>query len=100
MGGAALYLTHSPDIFPQLTSGAVLFAGHTHCGQVAIPFLREFYIPSRFGDRYRCGRYEEEGKTLVVSGGIATSVIPLRLFAPPEWSLITIVPAPREHLPT
>ncbi|MEO6359165.1 MAG: metallophosphoesterase, partial [Sphingomicrobium sp.] len=92
LGGPLLLLTHSPDIFPELPAGSVLLAGHTHCGQVTVPFVGAPYVPSRFGNRYRCGRYDESGKTLIVSSGIGTSVIPLRFGAMPDWWLLTLVP--------
>jgi predicted MPP superfamily phosphohydrolase len=95
IGGAPIFVSHSPDLFPSLPSGAFLMAGHTHCGQIAVPLIERWYIPSRFGERYRCGRYQEQGRVMIVSGGISTSVVPLRLFAPPEWWLITFTPPGR-----
>ena len=89
--GAPLMLSHGPDVFPFLPAGAVLLVGHTHCGQVALPFYGAITVPSDYGTRYACGRYEEGGKTMIVSGGVGTSVIP---FASPlrptgGWSPIT-----------
>jgi predicted MPP superfamily phosphohydrolase len=89
-GGAPLLLSHGPDIFPTLPAGSVLLVGHTHCGQVALPFYGAINVPSDYGTRYACGRYEEKGKTMIVSGGVGTSVIPFRLAAPPDWWLITL----------
>jgi predicted MPP superfamily phosphohydrolase len=89
-GGAPLLLSHGPDIFPSLPAGSVLLVGHTHCGQVALPFYGAITVPSDYGTRYACGRYDERGKTMIVSGGVGTSVIPFRLAAPPDWWLITI----------
>ena len=92
IGGAPLLFSHGPDIFPFLPASAVLLVGHTHCGQVALPFYGAITVPSDYGTRYACGRYEEGGKTMIVSGGVGTSVIPFRLAAPPDWWLITIKP--------
>jgi predicted MPP superfamily phosphohydrolase len=90
LGGAPLLLSHGPDVFPELPAGAVLLVGHTHCGQVALPLFGAITVPSRYGTRYACGRYEEGGKTMIVSGGVGTSVIPLRFAAPPDWWLVTL----------
>jgi predicted MPP superfamily phosphohydrolase len=89
-GGPALLLSHGPDVFPRLPTGTILLTGHTHCGQVALPFYGAVTVPSDYGTRYACGRYDEGGKTMIVSGGVGTSVIPLRLAAPPDWWLVTV----------
>ena len=94
LGGAPLFLSHSPDILPALPEGALLLAGHTHCGQIALPWIGALWVPSRFGDRYRCGLHAEAGKILIVSAGIGTSTVPLRLFAPPDFWLVTVSAAP------
>lgn len=90
LGGAPLLFSHGPDVFPFLPAGAVILVGHTHCGQVALPFYGAITVPSDYGTRYACGRYDEGGKTMIVSGGVGTSVIPLRLAAPPDWWLVTV----------
>jgi predicted MPP superfamily phosphohydrolase len=95
--GAPLLLTHSPDVFPDLLAGApLLLAGHNHCGQGVLPFYGPVTIPSRYGKRYMCGLYREYGKTMVVTGGVGTSVVPLRLLARSDWWLITLEPPGRK----
>lgn len=89
--GAPLLLTHSPDIAPALSSDApVLLAGHTHCGQIVLPLIGALWIPSRYGSRYRCGIIREGDRTMVVGAGLGTSLLPLRLGAPPEVWLLTL----------
>lgn len=96
LGGAPLILTHSPDVFPDLLPGAPLtLAAHNHCGQGVLPFYGPVTIPSRYGKRYMCGLYREHGKTMVVSGGVGTSSVPLRLLARSDWWLVTLEPARR-----
>jgi len=92
--GLPILIAHSPDVFPfeQLPIPLTL-AGHTHCGQIALPWFGAIFVPSHFGRRYACGLYSENGRTLVVSGGVGTSQIPLRLFAPPDMWLIEIGPS-------
>lgn len=90
IGGAPLLVSHGPDVFPFLPRGAVLLVGHTHCGQVALPFYGAITVPSDYGTRYACGLYEEDGKTMIVSGGVGTSVIPFRFAAPPDWWMVTV----------
>ena len=91
LGGAPLILSHGPDIFPALPDQPSLtLVGHTHCGQVALPLLGIVYVPSRLGKRFACGVYREGDKTMIVSGGVGTSGLPIRMLAPPDIWLVTI----------
>ncbi|MEL6486761.1 MAG: metallophosphoesterase [Pseudomonadota bacterium] len=73
--GPRVILTHSPDIFPDLPNDIVLMmAGHTHCGQIAYPWGGSPAKMSRYGDAFACGVVEEDGKTLVTSAGLGTSI--------------------------
>ena len=91
-------LSHSPDPFPALHGDVTLMlAGHTHCGQIQLPFLGALFTESRYGRRYACGRMEEYGHTLIVSAGLGTSIVPLRLGARPDLWLITLGPEQRRR---
>lgn len=90
-GMKALCFTHSPDLFPDLPQTCALtIAGHTHGGQVALPFIGRPIVPSRYGQRYAQGLVREGGKTLFVSSGIGTTHLPVRLGVTPEISLLKI----------
>lgn len=91
--GPTLAFTHSPDIVPQLPArfGLVL-AGHTHCGQIMLPFVGAITSASRYGGRYRCGIVREGGRITVVTAGLGASVLPLRYGVPPDWFMITLGP--------
>ncbi|MEE4289326.1 MAG: metallophosphoesterase [Erythrobacter sp.] len=92
--GPRVILTHSPDIFPDLPASITLvMAGHTHCGQIAYPWGGSPAQMSRYGNDFACGVVEDDGKTLVTSSGLGTSILPLRLFTHPEIWLIEIRPA-------
>lgn len=93
LSGPKLLLSHSPDPFADLKPEIVLMlAGHTHCGQVAPPLIGPLSTMSRYGRRYACGVVREGGKTLVVTAGLGTSGIPLRLGAVPDLWLVEIGP--------
>lgn len=95
VGGAPVLLTHGPDPFPRLPNRPLLvLAGHTHCGQVAFPGLGIVYVPSEYGTRYACGVHRDGEKAMVVSAGLGTSGLPVRMLAPPDVWLITVAPAP------
>lgn len=85
-------LNHSPDIFPELPGHISLtLCGHTHGGQVNVPWLRNKVIPSRYGDQYLVGHIVEDGKHLFVTKGIGTSGLPARFLAMPEIAVLTIM---------
>jgi predicted MPP superfamily phosphohydrolase len=93
-GGPVLLLAHTPDVFPEVPSDVGLtLAGHTHGGQVDLPFLGRLIVPSRFGDRFAYGLIEEAGRRLYVTSGIGTAIIPVRFRVPPEIAVITLKPA-------
>jgi predicted MPP superfamily phosphohydrolase len=91
ISGARLILSHSPDPFPDLPSEVpIMVAGHTHCGQVSLPFYGAVQTFSRHGKRYECGIYREGGKTLVITAGLGTSGVPLRIGAVPDMWLLEL----------
>lgn len=90
----AIVLTHSPDVFPDIPRDVSLtLSGHTHGGQVYVPFVGRPVVPSRYGQRYARGLIEEDGKTLFVSSGIGTSIWPVRFLTPPEIVVLTLQPS-------
>lgn len=85
-----LVISHSPDPFVNMPGGpALMLAAHGHCGQVTIPFVGRPIVPL-VNDRYACGLVEENGRRMYVTGGIGTSMIPVRFLNPPEIVLITL----------
>jgi len=90
--GGRMIFGHSPDSFPELPrTVSLMLAGHTHCGQIAYPWGGAPAHLSDYGDRYGCGRVDEDGKTIIVGAGLGTSLIPVRLFTRPEIWLIEVV---------
>jgi len=86
-----ILLTHNPDIFPDVPPRVSLtLAGHTHGGQVNLPLVGRPVVPSKFGQRYAMGHVVEQGRHLFVSGGIGTSIVPVRFRVPPEIIVLTL----------
>jgi uncharacterized protein len=80
-----LLMVHEPDIFPRVPERVALtLAGHTHGGQIRVPFLWQHFVPSKYGARFAYGHIVEDERHLIVSGGLGTSIIPARLGVPPE----------------
>ena len=81
----AILLVHEPDIFTQVPGRVALtLAGHTHGGQIRVPLVWPSFVPSMYGARFAYGHVAEQGRHMVVSGGLGTSWIPARLGVPPE----------------
>lgn len=84
-------LVHEPDIFVEVPERVSLtIAGHTHGGQIRLPFVPPVWAPSAYGARFAYGHIVEWGRHLIVSGGIGCSQVPLRLGVPPEILHITL----------
>lgn len=96
---AVLLLSHNPDTFVRVPDRVALtLSGHTHAGQVALPYVRARYIPSRFGERFAAGHLVERGRHLFVSAGVGTSRLPIRFLAPPEIVVLRIEPGRRREI--
>ena len=99
--GARILLSHSPDPFPRLPRDVTLMlAGHTHCGQVRLPLIGAVKTMSAYGQRYACGLIRENGRTLIVTAGLGTSGLPLRLGAVPDLWLVRLGPVRRVAAPS
>ncbi|WP_413662135.1 metallophosphoesterase [Microbulbifer sp. CNSA002] len=90
-GETILAFTHNPDIFPELPAELSLtIAGHTHGGQVYLPFIGRPIVPSSYGQRFAVGHIVEGDKHLYVSPGVGTSILPVRFLVPPEVTVLSI----------
>jgi len=86
----AILLAHEPDIFPEVPDRVALtLSGHTHGGQIRIAGWSPI-VPSIYGNRYAYGHVKESIRHLIVSGGLGTSSLPVRLGVPPEIVIIEI----------
>src|SRR3546814_5958746 len=71
----AILLAHEPDIFPLVPRRVALtLSGHTHGGQVRVLGYSPI-VPSDYGNRYAYGHVVEDGRHLVVSGGLGCAAL-------------------------
>jgi uncharacterized protein len=90
---STLMISHSPDPFPEMPSDIpLMLAGHTHCGQIHYPWGGTPATMSHYGQRFVCGRVDENGHSLIVTAGLGTSVLPFRFLVKPDVWLVTLVP--------
>ena len=88
-----ILLCHSPDVRQDIKNGTkidITLCGHTHGGQVAIPFITPRFIPIKDPVRYQAGLIKEPYGYTYVNRGIGTLVFPFRVAAPPEITCITL----------
>ncbi len=94
--GFRLFLYHYPDLIYRVApSGMDLYcAGHTHGGQIALPWFGAIVTLSQFGKRFERGLYTVQNTHLYVNRGIGMEGGPaprMRLFAKPEVTCIDLV---------
>lgn len=90
-GAPVILLSHWPDVFAKVPDRVALtIAGHSHCGQVNFPIVGRPLTPSPGSARWPCGLYDEGGRKLLVTGGLGTSILPVRFRAPPEIVIVTL----------
>lgn len=92
VGEAALLLVHEPDVADNFAPAFPFIAqlsGHTHGGQVRLPFIG---APARapFGRKYVMGQFDVQGMRLYVSRGVGMAEPYVRFLCPPEVTLLTL----------
>jgi predicted MPP superfamily phosphohydrolase len=86
-----IVLTHDPVWFAEVPAGPYLtLAGHTHGGQIKLPGLGVVTNASLAPLRWSHGLVVEGGRHMVVTAGLGTGGIPLRIGVPPEFVIIEV----------
>lgn len=91
-----IVLCHSPDVREDLgmrQKVELTLCGHTHGGQIAIPYLSHYFIPIKNSARYLAGLVKEPYGYTYVNRGIGTLIFPLRIGAPPEITAFKLIRA-------
>lgn len=86
--GYTVLLAHNPDYFPQYAAwGAdLVLSGHVHGGVARVPFWGKGVLSPalRLFPRYDGGIYKQDDAVMVLSRGLGTHTIPVRVFNPGE----------------
>lgn len=87
-----LVLTHQPDTFSLLPDNAmqVGLAGHSHGGQVYIPFATEWQLEKSIKLGWYNGLYQTPHGQVFVTPGIGMTNLPFRFAVPPTIDVLTI----------
>lgn len=88
-----ILLTHNPlyaDTYSNWGADLTL-SGHIHGGMIRIPFIGGLLSPERkFFPKYDAGKYQVNGKILIVNRGLGNGDFGIRVFNRPEISVITL----------
>ena len=85
-----LTITHDPaGAFDHRVKGLVI-AGHTHCGQVSLPFIGPLWVPTNAPSNAHCGLYEDQDRSLFVTSGVGTAMLPVRYGTQSQWDVISV----------
>lgn len=89
-----ILLSHNPDINDDIALSReridLVLSGHTHGGQIVVPFLGQPVMPSKFGQKYRTGLVRDGDRQTYISRGVGCLLAPIRLNCPPEVTLLTV----------
>jgi predicted MPP superfamily phosphohydrolase len=88
---AVVLMAHEPDYADHVAGYPVdlQLSGHSHGGQVRLPFMRPLYLPD-LARKYIWGFYKINGLSLYTNPGLGTVNVPVRMNCPPEITLLTL----------
>jgi predicted MPP superfamily phosphohydrolase len=88
-----LLMSHNPDYAEALPEGVrvdLMVCGHTHGGQVVVPFRGAPILPSRYGQKYRAGLVRGPRCRVYVTRGLGVIRPPVRFCCRPELTVLTL----------
>lgn len=91
-----ILIAHNPEYFEEYVKwGAdLIVSGHMHGGLVRLPFLGGVISPRLTPfPHYDGGRFEKDGSVMILSRGLGTHTLPIRMFNPGEMPVIHLSPA-------
>lgn len=92
--GYTILLCHRPEVFDAFIKNDIdlAFTGHTHGGQIRIPFIGSIFSPDQgLFPKYDVGLFTENGTTMIISRGLGNSSFPFRVDCPPEIVVTTLM---------
>ncbi|MBV9339403.1 MAG: metallophosphoesterase family protein [Acidobacteria bacterium] len=90
--GFKVLLAHTPEIYEKAArSGIHLYlCGHTHAGQIRLPFIGEVFQNTDCPRAYAQGEWRHDGMLGYTSAGVGCSLVPVRYNCPPEIPVIEL----------
>lgn len=84
-----LVVAHNPDSafeIPEMVKVDLIIAGHTHGGQIRVPWLYKKVIPTEH--QFDQGFYEVKGNQVFVTSGVGEVILPMRFMIPPSIDIL------------
>jgi predicted MPP superfamily phosphohydrolase len=91
--GTAILLAHEPDVADIVAATGrfkLQLSGHSHGGQIVLPFVGPLRLPP-MGRKYYSGLYNVDGMHLYTNRGLGVVGLPLRFMCRPEITVLTLV---------
>lgn len=88
-----ILLSHRPEFFDTYVNNNIdlILSGHTHGGQIRLPFIGAIYAPNQgLFPKYDSGLFKKEKTIMIISRGIGTSKLPIRINDRPELVIISL----------
>ncbi|MDV2470471.1 metallophosphoesterase [Acinetobacter chinensis] len=87
-------LSHNPDtvdMVPQLPTRPLMLSGHTHGGQVELPWLTDYVMKKVSILGHKKGLYQHENASVFVTVGTGMVGVPFRFRVPPTIDIIELI---------
>ena len=89
-GVCKILLVHEPDYADEAPAGfALQLSGHSHGGQIRVPGLPPLHVP-KYSAHYPEGLQQGPRHPVYTTRGVGTTGPPIRLFCPPEVTILTL----------
>lgn len=91
--GTAILLVHEPDVADIVAATGrfkLQLSGHSHGGQIVVPFVGPPRLPP-MGRKYYAGLYKVDGMHLYTNRGLGVVGLPLRFLCRPEITVLTLI---------
>lgn len=88
---AIILLSHNPDtvdMVPALSSKPLMLSGHTHGGQIELPFITDFVLKKVSMLGHKRGYYQHENANVFVTVGTGMVGAPFRFRVPPTIDIL------------
>ncbi len=87
-----LLLVHTPEVYAEAAQAGVdlYLCGHTHGGQICLPWIGPIETHATCPRRYARGRWQHRQVQGYTNAGCSASGVPVRFFCPSEIGLITL----------
>lgn len=87
-----ILVTHNPNYVKKMPKNRIdlMFCGHTHGGQISYRGIWSPTVLKGIDMNYLTGVKKKDSTTIIISNGIGTVGIPLRIWAKPQIWLVTL----------